>query len=205
MRRRPVAGRNIAVVLAAVSLVLSAAALAVAGFSIYIVSLRHANIEVDATSAEVRHSSATGHLPTASALAVTLLASNDGARAALLESIRIVAIEPNVDIWGFLQGTGTPGSMPFPTVLQANEARSYSWVFGMANQTSEDPVAFEQFVSNVERLTSIEIAIEWSYHRSSGLPFNGEQPPVMAPPRPPGSHGSPIRTGRPDDLPRVVG
>jgi hypothetical protein len=153
------------------SLVLSLAALLVAGFSVYAVSLRHANIEVYVTKAEIASSGMTGHVPSSSVLLLTLLASNDGARSGLLEAIRVPEVKANVDLWGIPLGTGTLGPEPFPMVLQANEAHSFAWSFAMVTEVSEDAAAFEEFVSRVERLTSVEVVVQWWYHRSSGLPF----------------------------------
>jgi hypothetical protein len=176
------------------SLVLSLAALIVAVLSVYVVSLRHANIEVDVARVEINHSSRTGHVPTGSVLQITLLASNDGARAGLLEAIRVheVRTKPNVAVWGPPQGTGMYGASQLPVVLQANEARSFAWSFPLPNYVAELPEVFEEFVSNVERLASAEVGVQWWYHRSSGLPFPTSSLPVW------------LRRGRRREMRRLV-
>jgi hypothetical protein len=68
-------------VLGAASLIVAAVALLVALFSLYVVSLRHANVMVDVTRATVDHSSSRGPFPMSAGLGMTLLVSNDGARA----------------------------------------------------------------------------------------------------------------------------
>ena len=59
----------------------------------------------------------------------------------------------------------------FPLVLQGYQSIGYQWSYTYTNQVSQDPVALENLVSNVERLTLIEVEVEWEYHRSSGFPF----------------------------------
>ena len=71
----------------------------------------------------------------------------------------------------------TIATRQFPLVLQGYESIGYQWSYTYTNQVSDDPVALEKFVSNVERLTSIEVDVEWEYHRSSGLPFTTRRVP----------------------------
>lgn len=164
--------------LAASSLLISLAALAVAAFSVYTVSLRHANIEVDVTMANVSHSASSGGVPTTSTLTFTLMASNDGARAGLIGEIGIADIRPNVPLWARVE---PPVITPRASLvmLQANEAQEFQGHCNLPNLISDDPVSLEEFVSRLERLEVIEVIVEWSYDRSAGLPFAAARLPPM--------------------------
>jgi hypothetical protein len=66
---------------------------------------------------------------------------------------------------------------------QANEARSLDWAFFSASLVGTHPfsaaiggedlgeAALEEIVSKVEQLGEISFLVDWSYHRSTGLPF----------------------------------
>jgi hypothetical protein len=169
-------------VLGLASLAVSVVALILAAGSVYVVSLRHANVVVDVTSAHLLHSAAAGAIPNTAALTVTLLLSNDGARAALIESVQVSrALETDVDLFGPLVAVITP--RPFPVVIQANEAHSLDWAFSASLEGTHpfsaaiggDDVgeaALEEIVSKVERLGEISFLVDWLYHRSTGLPFS---------------------------------
>ena len=112
---------------------------------------------------------------TTSALSITLLTTNEGPRAGLLESVKASEPKANVDLWGNLQSAFAPAQ--FPAVLQGYQSVGYQWSYTYWNQVSQDPAALEKFVSNVERLSSIGLEVEWEYNRSSGLPFTTTRVP----------------------------
>jgi hypothetical protein len=158
-------------VLGAASLVVSVVALVVAGFSVYVVSLRHANIVVDITAAEISHVRLAGAVPELAFLTGTLLVSNDGARGGLVARVQIAKLDDHVGLWAAPHPIDVPWSL-FPVVLQANEVQTFRWVYQlqtMGDLTGDD--GMERVVRRIERLSAITLVVEWSYHRSAGLPF----------------------------------
>jgi hypothetical protein len=158
-------------VLGAVSLVVSVVALVVAAFSVYIAALRHANIVIDVTAAAISHVAMAGAVPEVAFLTGTLLVSNDGARGGLVDRVQIPRLDDHVGLWGALQPVDVPWPR-FPIALQANEVQTFRWVYQMqatGDLTGEE--GMERVVERIERLSTITLGVEWSYHRSSGLPF----------------------------------
>ncbi len=157
--------------LGAVSLVVSVVALIVAGFSVYVVSLRHANIVVDVTAAEISHVRLAGAVPEVALLTGTVLVSNDGARGGLVDRVRMTKLDDHVELWGVPEPIDVPSSL-FPVVLQANEVQTFRWTYQL--QTTGDLTGeegMERVVARIERLSAIRLVVDWSYHRSAGLPF----------------------------------